>query len=69
MDIIDYELKRYQAMVNDLESKKETAENSTEKNDIKTKDHSKSVDELDALMDEEKPKNVFLFIFFLFEFI
>lgn len=59
MDIIDYELKRYQAMMKDLEAKKEALEeDSSEKSDTKTKDHSKSVDELDVLMDEEKPKDV-----------
>lgn len=58
MDVIDYELKRYDAMQKDLESKRDSAENESSKAGIKTKDQSKSVDDLDTLMDEEKPKEV-----------
>lgn len=58
MDVIDYELKRYDAMQKDLESKRDSAETESSKAGIKTKDQSKSVDDLDTLMDEEKPKEV-----------
>lgn len=61
MDIIDYELKRYQTMQKDLQTKKDLAEQESEKSEksaVKAKDHSKSADDLDALIDEEKPKEV-----------
>lgn len=60
MDVIDYELKRFDAMQKDLDSKRDLAENESSKTGIKTKDQSKSVDDLDTLMDEEKPKEVFV---------
>lgn len=58
MDVIDYELKRFDAMQKDLESKRDSAEDESAKNGIKQKDQSKSVDDLDTLMDEERPKEV-----------
>lgn len=58
MDVIDYELKRYDAMHKDLDNKRDLMESGDSKNGIKQKDQSKSVDDLDTLMDEEKPKEV-----------
>lgn len=58
MDVIDYELKRFDAMQKDLDSKRDLVENESSKTGIKQKDQSKSVDDLDTLMDEEKPKEV-----------
>lgn len=53
MDIIDYELKRYETMKNDLETRKNPD------NIIKTNENtSKSSEFLDAIMNEEKPKEV-----------
>lgn len=57
MDIIDYELKRYETMKNDLETRKNP--------DHKSKDISKSSDYLDTIMNEEKPKEVNLVFSFL----
>lgn len=50
MDIIDYELKRYENMKNDLETRKNP--------ETKNKDTCKSSDYLDTIMNEEKPKEV-----------
>ena len=50
MDIIDYEMKRYDSMKNDLETRKNP--------DAIKKDTSKSSDYLDTIMNEEKPKEV-----------
>lgn len=61
MNVIDYELKRFDAMQKDLDSKRDSAENDDPKTGIKQKDQSKSVDDLDTLMDEEKPKEVCVF--------
>lgn len=58
MEVIDYELKRFDAMQKDLDSKRDSAQNENSKAGIKQKDQSKSVDDLDTLMDEEKPKEV-----------
>lgn len=58
MNVIDYELKRFDAMQKDLDSKRDSAENEDSKAGVKQKDQSKSVDDLDTLMDEEKPKEV-----------
>lgn len=58
MDIIDYELKRYQAMAKDLDSKKDQPDDGSVKSETRAQEHSKSVDDLDAIIDEEKPKNV-----------
>lgn len=54
MDVIDFELKRYDSMQTDLENFKKSFDNL---NDA-PKDQSKSVDDLDTLMNEEKPKEV-----------
>lgn len=61
MNVIDYELKRFDAMQKDLDSKRDSAENEDSKAGVKQKDQSKSVDDLDTLMDEEKPKEVCVF--------
>lgn len=58
MEVIDYELKRFDAMQKDLDSKRDSAQNENSKAGTKKKDQSKSVDDLDTLMDEEKPKEV-----------
>jgi hypothetical protein len=50
MDVIDYELKRYEHMKNDLESKR--------KDSSKEKDMDKSTEYLDTIIDQEKPKDV-----------
>ena len=50
MDVIDYELKRYDHMKNDLESKR--------KDSSKEKDINKSAECLDTIIDQEKPKDV-----------
>lgn len=60
MDVIDYELKRFDAMQKDLENKRDSVESEHSKTGIKPKDQSKSVDDLDTLMDEERPKEVWL---------
>lgn len=54
MDVIDSELKRYDTMQMDLENFKKSFENLN----TVAKDQSKSVDDLDTLMNEEKPKEV-----------
>lgn len=54
MDVVDCELKRYDSMQTDLEIFKKSFDNL---NDA-PKDQSKSVDDLDTLMNEEKPKEV-----------
>lgn len=56
MDVIEFELKRYEAMQNDLENRKSSYENVS--STAKSKDQSKSADDLDALMNEEKPREV-----------
>lgn len=58
MDVIDYELKRYEAMLNDLETRRSSCENITANGSTKVKDQSKSADDLDTLMNEEKPREV-----------
>lgn len=55
MDIIDYELKRFDTMKNDLEIRKNP--------ESKSKDTSKSSDFLDTIMNEEKPKDVCTLVF------
>lgn len=55
MDIIDYELKRFDTMKNDLEIRKNP--------ELKSKDTSKSSDFLDTIMNEEKPKDVLTLVF------
>lgn len=55
MDIIDYELKRFDTMKNDLEIRKNP--------ESKNKDTSKSSDFLDTIMNEEKPKDVLILVF------
>lgn len=63
MDVIDSELKRYDMMQTDLENFKKSFDNLNEA----AKDQSKSFDDLDALMNEEKPKEVKnRSVFFLF---
>lgn len=54
MDVIDCELKRYDSMQTDLENFKKSFDNLN----AAPKDQSKSVDDLDTLMNEEKPKEV-----------
>lgn len=54
MDVIDCELKRYESMQTDLENFKKSFDNLS----TSPKDQSKSVDDLDTLMNEEKPKEV-----------
>lgn len=54
MDVIDFELKRYESMQTDLENFKKSFDNLS----TSPKDQSKSVDDLDTLMNEEKPKEV-----------
>lgn len=54
MDVIDCELKRYDSMQMDLENFKKSFDNLN----AAPKDQSKSVDDLDTLMNEEKPKEV-----------
>lgn len=62
MDIIDYELKRYEKMKNDLETRKNPdAVNKTKENNT-----SKSSEFLDTIMNEEKPKEVIDICFFLY---
>lgn len=51
MDVIDFELKRYEIMKNDLETRKNPNTKSKDNN-------SKSADYLDSIMNEEKPKEV-----------
>lgn len=51
MDVIDFELKRYEIMKNDLENRKNPNSKSKDNN-------SKSADYLDSIMNEEKPKEV-----------
>lgn len=59
MDMIDYELKRYETMQNDLETRRNPDLNDRPKSDSeKTRDQSKSADFLDTLMNEEKPRDV-----------
>lgn len=59
MDMIDYELKRYETMQNDLETRRNPDFNGRPKSDTeKTRDQSKSADFLDTLMNEEKPRDV-----------
>lgn len=53
MDIIDYELKRYDTMKNDLETRK-----NPDATKPPARDSSRSSDFLDTLMNEEKPKDV-----------
>lgn len=52
MDIIDYELKRFDTMKNDLEIRKNP--------ESKIKDTCKSSDCLDSIMNEDKPKDVYI---------
>lgn len=47
MDVIDFELKRYEIMKNDLDTRKNPNTKST-----------KNADFLDSIMNEEKPKEV-----------
>lgn len=54
MDVVDSELKRYDTMQSDLENFKKSFDNLNEA----AKDQSKSYDDLDNLMNEEKPKEV-----------
>lgn len=54
MDVIDCELKRFDSMQIDLENFKKSFDNLN----AAPKDQSKSVDDLDTLMNEEKPKEV-----------
>lgn len=54
MDVIDSELKRYDSMQMDLENFKKSFDNLN----AAAKDQSKSADDLDTLMNEEKPKEV-----------
>lgn len=54
MDVVDCELKRYDSMQTDLENFKKSFDNLS----VAPKDQSKSVDDLDTLMNEEKPKEV-----------
>lgn len=56
MEVIENELKRYDSMQMDLESLKKSFDN-LNTND-KEKDQSKSVDGIEILMNEEKPKEV-----------
>lgn len=55
MDVIDFELKRYEIMKNDLDARK----NPNSK-------HSKNADFLDSIMNEEKPKEVKFFFGYIF---
>lgn len=50
MDVIDYELKRYDNMRNDLETHKNPEQ--------KLKETNKSAEYLDTIMNEEKPREV-----------
>lgn len=54
MDVIDSELKRYDSMQTDLENFKKSFDNLS----AAAIDQSKSVDDLDTLMNEEKPKEM-----------
>lgn len=61
MDVIDNELKRYDSMQTELESLKQSVDNlnTVEKSTpTASRDQSKSFDDLDTLMNEEKPKEV-----------
>lgn len=59
MDMIDYELKRYETMQNDLETRRNPDFNGRPRSDTeKTRDQSKSADFLDTIMNEEKPRDV-----------
>lgn len=59
MDMIDYELKRYETMQNDLENRRNPSANGRPKSDSeRARDQSKSADFLDTLMNEEKPRDV-----------
>lgn len=54
MEVIDSELRRYDSMQSDLENFKKSFDNLSDA----SKDQSKSFDDLDTLMNEEKPKEV-----------
>lgn len=54
MDVIESELKRYELMQTDFENFKRSFDNLNSD----AKDQSKSYDDLDTLMNEEKPKDV-----------
>ncbi|XP_055614070.1 kinesin-associated protein 3 [Uranotaenia lowii] len=54
MDVIDYELRRYDQMKNDLEARKGCSEKGKEKE----KEVNKSAEYLDTIIDQEKPKEM-----------
>lgn len=59
MDMIDYELKRYETMQNDLENRRNPDANGRPKSEgEKARDQSKSAEFLDTIMNEEKPRDV-----------
>lgn len=53
MDIVDYELKRYESMKNDLETRR-----NPDSNRLREKETTRSSDYLDAIMNEERPKEM-----------
>lgn len=57
MDVIDYELRRYDQMKNDLDARKSSSAGS-EKGKEKEKDVNKSAEYLDTIVDQEKPKEM-----------
>ncbi|EAT46662.1 AAEL002152-PA [Aedes aegypti] len=57
MDVIDYELRRYDQMKNDLDARKSSSAGS-EKGKEKEKDVNKSAEYLDTIIDQEKPKEM-----------
>lgn len=59
MDVIENELKRYDSMQTELENFKQSFDNlNVVDKAASAKDQSKSFDDLDTLMNEEKPKEV-----------
>lgn len=59
MEVIEYELKRYDQMKHDLDLKKNPdKEKDSDKEKEKEKETSKSIEGVDTIMDEEKPKDM-----------
>jgi len=59
MDVIDYELKRYEQMKNDLDLRKNSDNTKLIKDDVNNKNTNKlNNDYFDTIMNEEKPKEV-----------